>query len=624
MFIEKYSKSNAALLLFCGGVCAYFIWGLGPGCRSDPPPKRNDSVQKILGMKESCMGCHADYTGFEPAHDPRNIGCTPCHSGNPMESGKELAHAGLILVPGNLSNVYQTCGTSDCHGAIAHRVENSLMASMAGIIAVDRFVFGESDTLSAWAHVKDLGKDHAADLHLRQLCASCHLGNEKTKPAPPAETSRGGGCIACHLDYSQASNFQAKGRQKFHPAINLKVTNDHCFGCHSRSMRISTNYEGWHETTLEAEHLTGKKGYRTLADGRVFRAMPPDVHHTAGLECIDCHSAKELMGDGQRYLHKEDAVRIRCQDCHFGQPPATAGFERLDIESQKILLLRKADFTDASFVVSPASGDLLWNVFLDKNGSAVLAGKNSGKRHPITPPAKVCTRGSAHNALTCSACHTGWAPQCIGCHNTFEPTENAFDQLSRQNRKGRWVEHLGEFFAEQPTLGVVVKDHLREIKPFVPGMIMTIDPSGLPGRAHASETFHRLFAPAAPHTTSREGRTCTSCHNDPLALGYGRGKLEYTVQAGKGRWTFESVYAGLPQDGLPQDAWTGFLEFPAAVAATRPSARPFSVAEQQKILQVGACLTCHSGNSRVMQMGLEDFEHTLKRVSKRCVLPVWN
>jgi hypothetical protein len=39
-------------------------------------------------------------------------------------------------------------------------------------------------------------------MHLRQLCASCHLGAEKTALGPNDHESRGRGCNACHLSYS--------------------------------------------------------------------------------------------------------------------------------------------------------------------------------------------------------------------------------------------------------------------------------------------------------------------------------------------------------------------------------------------------------------------------------------
>ncbi len=42
--------------------------------------------------------------GFEESHSPNLIGCSACHLGNPNKVNKDLAHKGLILIPGNFSN----------------------------------------------------------------------------------------------------------------------------------------------------------------------------------------------------------------------------------------------------------------------------------------------------------------------------------------------------------------------------------------------------------------------------------------------------------------------------------------------------------------------------------------
>lgn len=285
--------------------------------------------------------------------------------------------------------------------------------------------------------------------------------------------------------------------------------------------------------------------------------------------------------------------------------------------------LRDVEFINPRFVVGQESGESIWNVIIDEDSQPVMIGKNSGQRHSLLPPADICSRGKAHDALSCTACHTEWAPQCIGCHNTFDKTEMAFDHLEKQKVQGKWIEHLGEFFAERPTLGVVEEGDLKKIKAFIPGMIMTIDKSEFAGEEQSTEIFHRLFAPIAPHTTNREGRTCISCHTDPLALGYGRGELIFETEGKEGRWSFVSEYASASEDGLPQDAWIGFLGFPDKVSTTRPNARPFTIAEQKRILEVGTCLTCHAGDSEVMLQGLEDFEEVLKGASKDCILPEW-
>jgi hypothetical protein len=588
-------------------------------------------VHDILGMEESCVQCHGSMEGFSDFHKPEAIGCAPCHGGNPREEGKKKAHEGMWTVPGNLDDVFYTCGSANCHQSIAERVEKSLMATMAGVVSVDRFVFGESSKLSDSVHIQEIGFS-PADLHLRHLCASCHLGNKKTKPAPVRELSRGGGCNACHLNYSEEARkdlfrYEQVGiPPKAHPALTLEVKNDHCFGCHSRSGRISTNYEGWHETKLRPMDVRHQEGFRQLEDGRILRRMPADVHHEAGLSCIDCHNSQELMGDGNIYLHEEEAVKTTCEDCHFSGSPKTIAYAAMDEESQKLISLRKWYYEGLETLSGLESGYPMINTRVDEAGRPYLIGKNSGKRHPLKPPADICTKGKAHDALTCAACHTGWAPQCVGCHNTFDDEQQAFDLLDKKVTDGKWEEHLGVFFAELPTLGVVEgktldKDEIRKIKAFIPGMIMTIDPKEAEGEAEKPEIFHRLFAPTASHTIQLQGRSCRSCHSSPLALGYGRGSLDYIIEGKEGNWQFESEYAYSPQDGLPQDSWIGFLEEGNHPYATRSNARPFNSQEQKRILLVGACLECHQDNSKVMLDALESFDRSLKKRSPKCILP---
>ncbi|KAA3622417.1 MAG: hypothetical protein DWQ02_26050 [Bacteroidetes bacterium] len=592
---------------------------------TEPQSVKTYSIIKNEG-KETCLNCHAEMTGFSPDHDPQKIGCASCHLGNPNAEEEDASHKGMVLIPGNVATADLTCGTVDCHPGIPQRVEMSLMNTMSGVITIDRYVFGESETFDAHEHVKDLAHS-AADMHLRNLCVSCHLGREKLTSEPISESSRGGGCNACHLNYSEEAlaslaDYKHGESMKVHATLNMEITNDHCFGCHSRSGRISTSYEGWHETRYTDEEVAGKSGFRKLADGRNFEFIKEDVHHTYGLECIDCHNASEVMGDANLYMHSEEAVRVRCQDCHFTSTPEIIPLENLDAESKKIIALRSTLSELEQFVKGELASEAMINVSVDEAGHGLFVSKNSGKRLQLSPPAEICTRGDAHDDLTCSACHTSWTPQCIGCHNTYEPQTQSFDLLERKVIDGKWIEHLGEFFAEEPTLGIVESDEGRRVKTFVPGMVMTIDEANFPqDEAENDFSFHRLFAPLEAHTTVKEGRNCKSCHNDPLALGYGRGTLNYVIENGKGRWYFESAYANEEYDNLPQDAWIGFLELPQGTPATRHNARPFTPEEQKRILTVGACLTCHKDNSGVMMQSLDDFDAVLKRVSNECVLP---
>ncbi len=565
---------------------------------------RRAEIPVVRGQREGCLACHAEMQGIEAAHAPQALGCSSCHLGHAWSGHAGLAHAGMAPVPGDLSVARQTCGTSDCHASIVARVDRSLMANAPGFVGVDRFAFGEATTPDGGGSIRRLAAS-AADSHLDELCAGCHLAVAKARPGPISELSRGGGCTACHLHYEADT--------KRHPTLTVKAGDEHCFGCHSRSGRISTSYAGWHETQEPAAAALGRADRRLLADGRVFERREADVHHAAGMACVDCHTAQELMGDGRDHRHEEEAIEIACEDCHTAKVDAKP-WDALDPESQAIVRLRMGDAARSlRFLTSRRSGLALTNAFLDATGQPVLQGKIDGRRHPLKPPARACT-GLGHDRVTCSACHSAWVPQCTRCHTQRAST-------------GDWQEMGGDFRAEPPTLGVRGEGAQAEsrgrVQPFAPGMILTLGTKPVdltraftPALAAAGR-FERLFAPVSPHTTTRAGRSCASCHADPLAIGVGRGRLVLE----QGHWAFHPS-AEPARDGLPADAWTAFLaDPPAARNSTRTAARPFTAEEQRRILRVGACLPCHAPTGAALDRVYQRFADALKRVSPRCVVP---
>ena len=299
-------------------------------------------------------------------------------------------------------------------------------------------------------------------------------------------------------------------------------------------------------------------------------------------------------------------------------------YAELDLESEKILELRQFTHIDKEMIKGSQSNIVLLNTYFD-NDKAYLVGKNSKTTHPLNPPAEVCTKDHAHGSLSCSACHTSWAPQCIGCHNKFDHEAEGYDLLENTFIKGEWVEYVGQFFAEPPTLGMRTGIQ-KQVEPAIPGMIMTIDIASFHNdmKDEEHEIFHRLYAPVSPHTISSIGRGCKSCHNNPLAIGYGRGKLDYEINEGKGKWKFTPTFAKSKFDGLPEDAWIAFLSEPKSISSTRTDFRPFTIEEQERILTVGACLTCHSEDSQVIKASLDEpFVQYLKRVDNKCIIPDW-
>ncbi len=590
-------------------------------------------VPVVMARPEGCLVCHQGVTGLSRSHDPATIGCASCHLGNVFSLDAATAHAGMLVVPGNLADAAQTCGGA-CHPSIVPRVERSLMTSNAGIVAVDRRSWNDERAGAGPAHIATLGFS-TADTHLRQLCASCHLGAAKTEPWPIGEESRGGGCTACHVAYSAAArealDVYRAGRSRgttvappaVHPNIALPTDNTPCFGCHSRSGRISLSYDGWHEVDPMAP-ADGGRSRRRLDDGRDVVQVSPDAHATKGLLCIDCHTARDVMGDGVRHRRQLDQAHVACTDCHAVGTLRTIQPSRADEEARRIATLRRLPTGDGPLLLA-TPGDAFVNAFLQQDGTPRLVRKKDAQPLELRPPAAAC-RDGVHGRVSCIGCHTAWAPRCPTCHTAFDPGRDGYDELAERATAGEWIESGGNYTAVPPTLGLrwVGSGPARNetYEPFVPGMIATLDPRKAP-RASGSAIVRRWYSRTFSHTVTRAGRTCQSCHNDPVALGYGEGRLEF-VPAGPqtGRWRFVPAHAPA-EDGLPADAWVGFLQTRGGSVSTRDDVRPLSVEEQRRVLSVGACLTCHAAESPVMRESLRSFERVSARRQALCRTAVW-
>lgn len=585
-----------------------------------------DSIPMMNGFRESCISCHSDMSGFSNAHDPKSIGCSSCHLGNPYAYTGWAAHSGMILVPGNLAYAPKTCGRVDCHSGIPDRVSKSLMSTLSGMISVNRWVFNETDHPSIQSHVTALGIS-PADMHLRNLCSGCHLGTVKSRPGPGGSFPKGGGCNACHLNYSDSAkkevisnywiNSSRKIKSRFHPSLSSRVGDDKCFHCHNRSGRISMNYKGWAESIFE-KPVSGKRDFTYIDGARTFRWAGNDVHHAAGMSCIDCHQSVELMGDGQNYSHKEEAVKVECTDCHGAKNNSNRESKSLSSESQKIIALNQWLKDKKQHQVNEHTGLELVNARRLNEETEITLKLNGLKRFAVNPSPD-CNKGKSHNRLSCSSCHTTWASSCVGCHISFDSKAQGYDHLKNKMVKGSWTEAAGKFEVKPPALGIRKnKNGNEEIHTFIPGMVLKIE---LTSSTAGNEIFKRLYAPAEPHTIGRKARSCASCHQSSFALGYGEGNLEYVMNSGKASWVFSPKYANEGPDNLPADAWVGFLKDRTDASSTRPSHRPFTKEEQKRILMVGACLQCHPEKSTIMELSLTNFDSVFSKRSARCVLP---
>ncbi|MGE5356751.1 MAG: hypothetical protein ACM3PT_10990 [Deltaproteobacteria bacterium] len=577
-------------------------------CKNEPAKLEN------YVLKETCLDCHNNVKGLSGGHDPAKIGCTSCHLGNGKEKDKDKSHKGMILIPGNLSNAHLTCSSSNCHFNELARIRNSLMTTNSGIISIDRYVFGETDNIDKHFRMTDLGNS-AADQHIRDLCDNCHLGKEKTSYAAINDLSRGGGCLACHLNYKKHS---PDINDNFHPSVDLEIGNDRCFGCHSRSSRISTSYEGWAESDLTNKEQLAKPGkYRNLSDGRLFIYTGEDIHNRAGLLCIDCHSSQEVMGDSNIYNHSSEAVKIACTDCHPEGKFNTINFMDIDIISNLDIAARKYTLQSEEYIVTKNQNIPLVNTYFDKNNNAFLISKNSRKMHRLNKTPKKCSEDRVHKNLSCNMCHSAWAPRCIGCHTEYQPKADI-------KGTGKWIEHIDDFSAYSPAMGMKITKNSYTITPAIPGMIMTLDKNSFKKpKSKEKKQFFRYFSPVSPHTTSNKSRTCESCHLDPYSLGYGSGTLNLVKSGQTSKWSFVPDYIQSEYDGLPQDSWIGFLKDHKKNKrySVRDNFKPLNLKTQEKVLQAGKCIYCHKSDSGFLNRMIKgNYKSMIYNRSEKCNL----
>ena len=481
----------------------------------------------IAAAGESCLSCHAAETsGLAQQHRFADAPCTPCHAGAPDAGTEEAAHRGLIRRPGELADSVRACG--GCHATQVNWVMQSPMSTGARIVAATRRLFGEAAGPPGSDHMRALGHG-AADSLLRKLCASCHLAQAQSGEGEDPVHARGGGCLACHLS--------AKTDGDGHRRLDTATGDRHCFGCHSRSGRISLNYAGLGEVT-GYDPGRGDTRLARLGDGRLVEHLEADVHHGAGLSCVDCHTGPGLMG---AFAGEANSVDIACEDCHDNDNP------RLTADAwpgSPDALRRRVPFELRKHqpFLATTRGTPLWHVELRENAEPLLYRKRDGQSLSVpqlsTDHARVT---HAHQKLTCDACHAAWAPQCFGCHVDYDPDTPQWDHLDQRETTGEWRERRWDIRNEAAPLG-----HRPDgrIGLFVPGMIMTLEHPDL-----ATPEFIRRFAPLHPHT-SGPSRTCEDCHREPRSLGLGRG----TLAAGNDGLSFAPAGHRL-QDGLPADGW---------------------------------------------------------------------
>lgn len=545
------------------------------------------------GPDAGCRSCHDQ---MAPAMPPGGHGnaasCIACHLGDGQARRLPAGHAGLIANPSALDQAQRACGP--CHPGRADQVRRSPMATAVGVINQTRFLWGAQEKPEPrfavrgqdWLKPLPAASGQAADDLLRRRCLRCHLW---TPGADMDGARRSAGCAACH----RAPASQGHG-------LTRKVAMARCLACHA-GCGAGAEYVGRipRDEHHSARFLAQDPQRPHLWQGRSWRPMRPDLHHQAGMACIDCHPAGEVMGDGQIRAAGLLHVGVRCTSCHGrpGQPPS--GPMIRTSRGQALRHLR------------PGPGGWLLTTKLEGRRLKVPS-LPGGSRAPVAH------RVSQHQRLACHACHSAlnpadWGtqallekrpgyqqwepiaaqgdPQLLELIKTRPALPSSRDWLNGQTGPGIWL--LAPFWRryEWRVYGLGPDGRVMLLAPRFAWVLASPGPNGQPGPAQVARTAGGRpglgITPWHSHSTSRATVGCADCHGRAFESGLGltfvRQGAGPGLELAPGLWQpqAEDLPAGLDftrvvdRQGRPKQV---FLV---------PGARPFSAAALKKLLRPG-------------------------------------
>lgn len=596
------------ILFFIAIVASLFVFAQFKDASTQTPKASNPA-------DAGCLKCHEGIERISDTPVMSSLACVQCHMANPDGATKEEAHKGMYANPTDLRVVDKTCG--GCHSEHIENSKKSLHATSAGKISGTRYtnaaqntknaIYGNYDVedkdgnipekKGALKSLKQLplydpkkplsNTNHLVDDYLREQCLRCHIwssGHERDGDW------RASGCAACHVVYNNSGTYEGadkaidkkqKGRPIVHKITN-KIPESQCIHCHNRGGRTGVSFIGTIESDDYGSPWTADGKKQPTKHGKLYNHLTADIHYTKGMTCIDCHTSKELHGDGNIYSKKHQAVEIRCEDCH-----GTA---------------------KAQSSLKTSWGNPITNLKKDGN-KIILKSKITEKNHVIPQTKDAMTKGSlmsqsaksipAHmNRLECFACHAKWASQCYGCHakqdlskpsgdwlNTTKPEDlsKASKRANREKTAFAWDETRSYVRWENPVLGINQKD---KVSPFVPGCQAIFTQIGADGKTIMNNkifTTHDGFSgiahnPIQPHTITKEARSCEDCHSNKKTVGLGGGIYNSKANGLDLLFELERI---VDENGKQLQATSHY------------GARPFNKKELDKILRVNVCVSCH-------------------------------
>ncbi|MBW2602987.1 MAG: hypothetical protein JRE28_01555 [Deltaproteobacteria bacterium] len=571
--------------------------------------------------KSTCVSCHQ---GLEPASATHKI-CIDCHGGDSKSEDKKASHR-TMLGPKNPSDPKfweQTCGK--CHPYQLKRVRANIMHTNTGMIKnIQKTWEGEDGKLYSTRPAKVFSEkgqslelkgvdqlNHLSGELYRKFCSRCHVGREDNQKYA---ANHGSGCAACHFPYNDTATYQGndltvKGKRSYSANHQLAALpgNDVCLRCHNRSGRMALTYQGLYDgNNCLVPTRNGLPGPRMISGARNITYITEDIHFARGMDCIDCHTSRDIMGDGYAYENMYHQTEIGCEDCH-GTGKKRPVFNEITRENDEAMRESKSypiKMQPGMKMIITGKGRKYSNVFYE-SGNVYVLGKRTGKLHqsPVitgTPEHTI----SGHDRLECYTCHSRAVPQCFGCHTRYDQTQLGRDYIKNRETKGKFSET--EDWRKLYPFPLALNQRGR-ISPVTPGcqtFVTVVDEYGRTIKTEYVAKFKgkkRLrFAPFYSHNTGKTAVGCSECHANPIFLGFG----QHVVNG-------NSIQATMLCEKSKEKPLDGFLKMKngkvnAFSAITRKNSRPLNGSEIKRVLAVNQCLVCHNDpKDPIYQKGLD-------------------
>lgn len=559
--------------------------------------------------QSSCVRCHENLEQVSKTHGE----CVSCHGGKPLEEEKEKSHQGIFGIANPEYIGRWENGCAPCHKYQFERMKSNLMYTAAGMIRNIQLTWegenGNSYTSHGEKQFAADGKpfspkpvaelDNLSGELFRKFCARCHIGAETTGVYAASHAS---GCAACHFPWNDTTTYEGNdktmkgkaGHSASHAMTPLPDTQV-CARCHNRSGRIAFSYKGLYDGNNGLVPTRGGEAGPVMVSGaRNLTHITPDVHFAAGMECIDCHTSRDVMGDGFAYRNMYLQTEIACEDCHGGavEVPRYREITRENDEALRESRSYKQPVSYGMRMIQTAKGRNYSNVFY-KDDTIWLQGKRSGKMHRskvITGTPEHTIAG--HERLECYACHSRTSVQCYGCHTRYDKGVAGMDFIKKVETPGAFSESEDYRMLYPFPLALNQRGRISPVTPGCQTFVTVVEENGSLSKSEYVTKFNGSqqlrFAPFYSHNSSKKALACTECHGNPAFLGFGQNIVEGNSITG--------TLICERSDSKPLD---GFLtmnngKVNAYSAITRENSRPLSGLEVKRTLAVNLCLPCHA------------------------------